>query len=756
MKERMDIRIGLLGLMCAVTGAELHAGVGTWKSYTSMQEVRAFASEGSRYWAATEGGLFSWDQQAGEFETFTNAEGLLDNDLTAVAIDGVGNIWSGSETGSIHVLHPGEGWSYVVDISGSGQTNKRINRLVMYGDTLLICTEFGLSIFETSDFLFGDTYTKFGSLTNVRVSVRDAAIFQDSIWVLVSDGGSTHRIAVSSLANPNRLPAEAWVLRTVGSGLQTALEVFGGRLYAGTTTGLYQLVAGVWLPVPGLETVNVVSMDASGPSLLVSSVSAVYSLTGQGSLQQFPPLSSNALSVGADESGQPVIGSEDSGLLILDGSWVGNAPNSPASNQFLNVTVDDDGNVWAATGMNGSGKGIMRFDGSQWRTFTTESDGLPTNDYYHVSVGCNGSVWASSWGSGVLEIKQGSVDLDTSLIFGRNVGMVGLAVNPDFIVVTDVACDPLGNEWMSVNQSQSGNILVVRHADGQWTTHELRFGAARVSTLFFNIFLDRFLAVDARGNLWGGSRDLSYKGAFTLGNQGAVHGTISSLVTEQDGLPGNEITTIVVDRDNDVWVGTEKGIGIILDPNDPERPGAIALYKPLNGLVVNTIAVDALNRKWVGTPDGIIVLSADGIQVVESYTVASTAGKLISDDVRSIAIDNRTGTVYIGTLKGLSALTTVAADPKPEFDQLTISPNPYLLPATGELLIDGLVENSTVKILAIDGSLIREIPSPGGRVGFWDGTDRDGNVVASGIYLVVAYSPDGGKVATGKVAVVRR
>jgi len=356
----------------------------------------------------------------------------------------------------------------------------------------------------------------------------------------------------------------------------------------------------------------------------------------------------------------------------------------------------------------------------------------------------------------VLEIKRGSVDIDTSLVFGRNVGMVGLPVNPDFIVVTDVVCDPLGNEWMSVNQSQSGNILAVRHADGQWTTHELRFGAARVNTLFFNIFLDRFLAVDARGNLWGGSRDLTYKGAFTLGNLGAVNGTISSLITEQDGLPSNEMTTIVVDRDNDVWVGTEKGIGIILDPNDPERPGAIALYKPLNGLVVNTIAVDALNRKWVGTPDGIIVLSADGIQVVESYTVASTEGKLISDDVRSIAIDSRTGTVYIGTLKGLSSLTTVAADPKPEFDQLTISPNPYLLPATGELLIDGLVENSTVKILSIDGSLIREIPSPGGRVGFWDGNDRNGNAVASGIYLVVAYSPDGGKVATGKVAVVRR
>jgi hypothetical protein len=172
--------------------------------------------------------------------------------------------------------------------------------------------------------------------------------------------------------------------------------------------------------------------------------------------------------------------------------------------------------------------------------------------------------------------------------------------------------------------------------------------------------------------------------------------------------------------------------------------------------VINTIAVDALNRKWIGTPEGVLLLSPDGIQQIESYTVESTDGKLISNDVRSIAIDSRTGVVYFGTLEGLSSLATVAADPKAEFEELIISPNPYLLPASTQLLIDGLVENSTVKILGIDGTLIREIESPGGRVGFWDGKDKNGNEVGSGVYLVVAYSTDGSRIAKGKVAVVRR
>ena len=41
-------------------------------------------------------------------------------------------------------------------------------------------------------------------------------------------------------------------------------------------------------------------------------------------------------------------------------------------------------------------------------------------------------------------------------------------------------------------------------------------------------------------------------------------------------------------------------------------------------------------------------------------------------------------------------------------------------------------------------------------MGFWDGRDEDGGEVASGVYIVVAYSADGSKVVTGKVAVIRR
>ena len=132
-----------------------------------------------------------------------------------------------------------------------------------------------------------------------------------------------------------------------------------------------------------------------------------------------------------------------------------------------------------------------------------------------------------------------------------------------------------------------------------------------------------------------------------------------SSLTINDGLPSNEVKTIVVDRDNDVWVGTDRGIAIILDPSNPRRNGGIAAYKPLNGLVINTIAVDPLNQKWVGTTDGVFLLTPDGTQILASYTVDNTAGKLMDNDVKSIAVDGKTGTVYFGTAFGLASLTTL-------------------------------------------------------------------------------------------------
>ncbi len=66
-----------------------------------------------------------------------------------------------------------------------------------------------------------------------------------------------------------------------------------------------------------------------------------------------------------------------------------------------------------------------------------------------------------------------------------------------------------------------------------------------------------------------------------------------------------------------------------------------------------------------------------------------------------------------------------------------------------------MVENSTVKILTLDGQIVTEFDSPGGKIAQWNGLNKSGRSVPTGIYIVAAYTKDGGKVGLGKVAIIR-
>jgi ligand-binding sensor domain-containing protein len=736
---------------------------GTWRNYTSMMEVTSVVRDGAAYWAATSGGLFRWTPQTNDYLRLTNAEGLRTIDLSAVNIDGDGDVWTGAANGTIHVYSPSTGTvRTVLDIATANQTNKQINAITIAGDTILFSTEFGLSLFRISRFEFGDTYSRFGSIpAGTRTSVTSAVIHDGRIWACISDGQTVNRVAMASLSNTNLLPPETWTLHIVGSAasIPRTLAVFAGRLYAGTSTGLYYYSGNAWSEVSGLTGKNIISLAASASALLaVAGDRTVYSVTsGNIATQSGSTLTAAPSAITATSDGKPIVGTTTLGLLTLETAWTSHMPNGPNSNQFLNVAVDPDGVLWCGSG-DVSGAGLFRFDGTTWTSFTMANSKIPSNDIYRMSIGCDGTVWASSYGRGLIGFRRGSTTVDTSLIFGRNVGMFGLAGDSNannYIVVSNAVCDSRGNVWTSIVLAGDKNLLAVRSAAGKWSFVPVMIGGVKMSSLMDRP-VDKCLGVDAFDNVWAIVRDAAYRGVITLGNQGALDSTVSFHLTASNGLPSSEVKTLLVDRDNDIWIGTDRGIAIVLEPSNPTKSGAIAAYKPLNGLVINTITMDPLNQKWVGTTEGVFLLSPDGTQILASYTVENTGGKLMDNDVRTIGVDTRTGTVYFGTLFGLASLTTPAAAPRESFDGLSVYPNPFIVPGTVPLTISGLVAGSELKIVTIDGTVIRNLKTPGGLMGTWDGTDNNGDTVASGIYIVVAYGEDGSAVTTGKVAVIRK
>ncbi len=758
----MKTRVGGGVILAVLWAFHAPAEVGVWKNYTSMQDVRAVARSGNKLWAATSGGMFTWTEGSSSFSRFTNAEGLKSIDLTAIAIDGNGDVWSGSSTGMLHVYSPQKNtWRYVPDISTATQTDKRINHLIAFGDTLLVSTNFGLSVFRVSRFQFGDTYTKFGVFTgNVRVAVSSVVLFDGKIWAAISTS-TTSRVAWADLSNPNLLPPEAWTLQMVGTSTTRvrALALFNNKLYAATNAGLFAYDGGSWNAIDSLAGKNLLALHAAGGVLAtVDDAFTTYTLSGQNVLSRYGgllPYMPTAVTLSADN--KPIVATAEGGLLTYNTSWTSHFPNGPLSNQFVSVAVDNNGRVWGASG-NQTAKGFYRFDGTNWKSFNVSNNpALPTNDCYRVSVGCNGERWISTWGRGVVLIPPGTDTVLAQNVFGTNVGMKGVPWDTSYVVTGSIACDARGNTWVPLLLPSDDRTMAVRRPNGTWTTFPVYVGGIKATYLTDNS-VDRSLAVDAFGNIWATVPIVGPLGVVNLNNKGNAPDSIADFhLTTNSGLPSNVIRTIVVDRDGDVWIGTDRGIAIVLDPSNPTRSGAIAGYKPLNGTTINAIAVDPLNQKWVATNEGAVLLSRDGTQALAQFTVENTNGKIISNEIKSIAVDGRTGTVYFGTTNGLASFTTTASEPKANFDELIISPNPYRIPSTVPVTIDGLIENSTLKILTIDGTLVREVRTPGGRVGFWDGKDETGKDVASGIYIVVAYSDaNKGKVGTGKVAVIRR
>ena len=186
------------------------------------------------------------------------------------------------------------------------------------------------------------------------------------------------------------------------------------------------------------------------------------------------------------------------------------------------------------------------------------------------------------------------------------------------------------------------------------------------------------------------------------------------------------------------------------------------MYRPcyttacnIEGQSVRCVAVDPVNNKWLGTEkSGVFVLSSGGSSLLAQYTTDNSP--LIDNSITSIAIHPTTGVAYIGTNKGLSALTTPYVRASINTTELRVSPNPFHPGIDEHVVIDGLAEGSTIKVFSASGNLIREIPTPGGRIGFWDGRNTDGEFAASGIYFVVAGTSEGAQTAIGKLAVVRK
>ena len=255
-------------------------------------------------------------------------------------------------------------------------------------------------------------------------------------------------------------------------------------------------------------------------------------------------------------------------------------------------------------------------------------------------------------------------------------------------------------------------------------------------------------------------------GLYFLNDKNILPGTESfggwGKLSTDNGLLSNIVLSMAIDLDGEIWIGLGLGVVIILDPLDPLNPSSRSTSFPLSEQVIQSIAVDAVNNKWIGTKEGVYVVNADGTQLMQfpmlqnPMTVSSTNKSLLSNDIQTVAIDQKRGIAYFGSQQGLSCLVIPAVQTIRTYTKLECGPNPFILPNDQPLTIRNLVANSTIKIITVSGSVVTQFDAQGGGRAFWDGRDKNGALVPSGIYFILATAENGSQTVTGKVAVIRK
>jgi hypothetical protein len=235
--------------------------------------------------------------------------------------------------------------------------------------------------------------------------------------------------------------------------------------------------------------------------------------------------------------------------------------------------------------------------------------------------------------------------------------------------------------------------------------------------------------------------------------------------TDQSGKKFDAVSYLSMAEDltGTIWVGTDNGPISFSSADQVNRASCTRMvltdeynegFYPLEGLKITAIAVDGGNRKWFGTDNsGVFVMGQENNTIrIENYTTDNSF--LLSNKINSIAINPETGEVFIGTDKGLCSYMGEAIAGKPDYSGVLAFPNPIRPARESQVVITGLMQNSTVKITDMAGNLIKEGISLGGQY-VWNCTDRYDAIVKAGIYLVFAATSNGSQGIVTKIMVIK-
>jgi len=436
-----------------------------------------------------------------------------------------------------------------------------------------------------------------------------------------------------------------------------------------------------------------------------------------------------------------------------------NSPEATASGEMVvynNIFYATAGEINDAWNYQYNGNGIFVFKEGTWNNINRYRYPIIDSllDYITIAIDKRDeTIWAGSYGGGLLHIKAGPA----FEIFKQNF-LEATVGDPGSYRIGGLAFDEENNLWIS--NYGSNQPLRVRKADGSWKNFSTPFLLSENATGQIIIDDNNYKwVISPKGNGLicfdhGSSIDNTNDDRWKKYNSGAGNGN----------LPGSEVLCIAKDKNGFIWVGTTDGIGVIQCPQEAFSSQGCEAVLPIvasgnfagylfKGEEVRSIAVDGADRKWIATKSGVWLISADGEKVVYQFTEDNSP--LLSNEVKKITIDGKTGEVYFATLKGICSFRSTATEGGETNSDVLVFPNPVPPGYSGSISIRGLVNNAIVKITELDGRLVYQTRALGGQA-VWDGRDYKGRKISTGVYLVLVSDDERTEKAAAKIVFISK
>ena len=438
--------------------------------------------------------------------------------------------------------------------------------------------------------------------------------------------------------------------------------------------------------------------------------------------------------------------------------------------QYLNNSLYTTGGAFepGAIGLNQPGT-IQVLKNGEWNIYQDELDKI-TGYYYHdmncLAVDPKNPEHVFAGGrAGLYEFLNGKLkryfNKDNSLL--RPSVHKGIELGNDYVVIQGLVFDRKNNLWI-LNSGTKTTSLLKLSPDGTMTD----YSKPELMNKGLSLHVMRRPILDSRGLIWFVNSHYEAPGLFCY-NPETDKLNVYNNFKNQDGsfIMVIQMRCVVEDAYQNIWVGTNVGplrltTEQMKNPSEaifeqikiPRNDGTNLADYLLAGVDISCMAIDGGGRKWFGTNgNGVYLISADNMKQVQHFL--SDNSKLISNNIESIAINDKTGEVFIGTDKGLCSYMSDATKPSdnPGGEETYAYPNPVRPNYTGLITVVGLAFNSDVKIVTTNGVLVAKGTSNGGTF-IWDGNDLNGKRVASGVYMVQTSDQEGNNGTVCKIAIV--